>query len=987
MKSFQHLLNESESAKITSDYTRFLIEKQYALTKETVRILLEEDGDDEDGTEGVPFSRTYKGNKIYVNIDVGGRREIKVVDSVKDAKDLAANFDTVVALDSGGNEINLNEDINDVLAWLPNIPGLGSLSDIGRKKAQGAAIGATRTNKYTGQSTVQGIEDINNWLRSQGVFGPGQATRVTTTGDRNKQVEELKAKLDKYEMEVRSKGYKRAEDVPYTPEEETLIAKVTTRSKEPKAPSLPSEDIEQQQLSSLPKIQLKAYQDYLKTATEYQGKNLKDYYDANPDKFEMHEPYMENEIAARLMPFTVSDRRGSSMPKGLEQSVADSAAKVIETTPEMSVIAAAAVATPQVASAVSKRIVGAAVNPETVKSATKLGIESLFAAQGAKDVVSGTDVVQKGLGAAMVAPIAGAASRAVASSQIGNMNVLMPREYLNSANYINQILRAGQRRAANWAEMRPMISREVRAGQKEGKIGEWSGVDTTPERAPTKGQSAAKGREALEVEKEAVPELLARAWEGEKFSPEDIRRIASERTTETLRSDEPAAVRERQRAKIEFPSIEDVLNPKNKPLQIPLLPAELGNKPSEGKETADFIDKLKERGKAAGLIAAVTASTIPEPALASMLKPEVPAAKVAEVSPMADVRTVERLTTAQEKPSGILRDAQTKAEAPKPTSKDVESFVRDTFRYQGPEAPKDAVSVTTGAVPASRPLEAPRSVPDVQAFVQDIFRHQGPERQKDVVSVTTGAVPASRPVQPPRSVPDIEAFVRDTFRHQGPEAPKDAVRVTTGAVPASRPLEAPRSVPDIEAFVRDTFRHQGMEAPSQQRAPESLSNRPIQADSRVTGEQTKDTQGERSQTERAPDESSKETQREREQEKKVDTESSEKKTETKAPDIISGAPVVAAPAITKIIDLITRRQFTGDTGKKGGGGEGNENLDKPKRERPNKGSGAGLPIPGAGEGGGGPAEIDNVTRQMGGPENWDLLLKQLYGKQAATLSK
>jgi hypothetical protein len=114
MKIFNQLLNEALSAQVNTDYTRFLVEKQYALTKETARILLEQDEDEDgDGAPDVPFTRTYKGNKIYVHLDVGGRREIQVVDSLDAAKNLARNYGTGIAYDNSGNELDLNEALED----------------------------------------------------------------------------------------------------------------------------------------------------------------------------------------------------------------------------------------------------------------------------------------------------------------------------------------------------------------------------------------------------------------------------------------------------------------------------------------------------------------------------------------------------------------------------------------------------------------------------------------------------------------------------------------------------------------------------------------------------------------------------------------------------------------------------------------------------------------------------------------------------------
>lgn len=107
MKTFNDLLNESEGVRLTNDYTKYLLEKQYALTKETAKILLEESDDDE-GPSGEPFKRVYKGNKIFVHLDVDGKRLIKVVDSKQEASMLAQKY-PAMAYSGDGELLRLNE--------------------------------------------------------------------------------------------------------------------------------------------------------------------------------------------------------------------------------------------------------------------------------------------------------------------------------------------------------------------------------------------------------------------------------------------------------------------------------------------------------------------------------------------------------------------------------------------------------------------------------------------------------------------------------------------------------------------------------------------------------------------------------------------------------------------------------------------------------------------------------------------------------------
>lgn len=116
MKTFTNLFNEADSVKITQDYTRYLLEKQYALSKKTMNILLEED-EDEDGNgeddQPLPFNRRYSGNKVYVHVDVDGRRDIRVVDGIDAAKLISKQYPSVIAYDNGGNVLNLREKLED----------------------------------------------------------------------------------------------------------------------------------------------------------------------------------------------------------------------------------------------------------------------------------------------------------------------------------------------------------------------------------------------------------------------------------------------------------------------------------------------------------------------------------------------------------------------------------------------------------------------------------------------------------------------------------------------------------------------------------------------------------------------------------------------------------------------------------------------------------------------------------------------------------
>ena len=108
MKDYNTLVNQADGARLTTDYTRYLVETQHYITQKTASILLGEETEDDDNS--VPFVSKYKPNKIFVQVQKeNGGFSIEVVDSPEEAKILASRVPGAKAYTYKGDEINLTE--------------------------------------------------------------------------------------------------------------------------------------------------------------------------------------------------------------------------------------------------------------------------------------------------------------------------------------------------------------------------------------------------------------------------------------------------------------------------------------------------------------------------------------------------------------------------------------------------------------------------------------------------------------------------------------------------------------------------------------------------------------------------------------------------------------------------------------------------------------------------------------------------------------
>ena len=116
MKTFNEIINESIGKKVTEDYNTFLLEKQYFITKKTMMILTEQDedtGDPEDDERAGTHFHPHLGSKYFVHLDVDGKREIRVVNTPKEAAMIAQKHPGTVAYNFKGDQLNLNSSMQE----------------------------------------------------------------------------------------------------------------------------------------------------------------------------------------------------------------------------------------------------------------------------------------------------------------------------------------------------------------------------------------------------------------------------------------------------------------------------------------------------------------------------------------------------------------------------------------------------------------------------------------------------------------------------------------------------------------------------------------------------------------------------------------------------------------------------------------------------------------------------------------------------------
>ena len=405
MKTFNEIINESIGKKVTEDYNTFLLEKQYFITKKTMMILTEQDedtGDPEDDERAGTHFHPHLGSKYFVHLDVDGKREIRVVNTPKEAAMIAQKHPGTVAYNFKGDQLNLNSSMQEAYLneddrskrgmesnqddsdWTDYInpwnliPGsIDSLSSAWEKKDKGAAVRATATDFAQDR---RGLEMINNFLMPN----PSK-----TVDERDEEVKNRNDRLAKYEQDTWKLGWKTANDIPVP-------------DTNPDAPSLPGDEKQKRE-------ELKHFKQFNSIVSKYQGKELQNYYDLNPEEFDKHEKFMDSHTAASLMPISVSNSRGSALPRDLSNTVTDSLAKTVASTPEMAATGIGLAAAPVVAGGLAASTGLAA--PEVASSVIGHIITKGLAAKGAADIgrmssgEESPDIVKSALAGSMVAPV------------------------------------------------------------------------------------------------------------------------------------------------------------------------------------------------------------------------------------------------------------------------------------------------------------------------------------------------------------------------------------------------------------------------------------------------------------------------------------------------------------------------------------------------------------------------------------------------------
>ena len=582
MKNFNQLVNESSGLKLTRDYSRFLLEQQAFVAQKTCAILFGEDYDGSDDTSNdAPFTSPHLGGQFYAHINVDGRRDVRVFNSAQEAALAIQKYPGSVIYNSKGDEVDPNQvkmaesvqrfnifedDASDytkseLKKRAPEEEGgiWDSIANAWRAKDKGAAIAMANNNSFIARN----LQNVQNALTGIGAFGADR-TPEQTMQERDAEVKKLRDKLDAYEMEQRGKGFRKVEEIPLSDEETKDVQTFIKQRKDQQdgvGPMLPGVA---ERVVGLPREQLKAYKDFYKTATAYQGKALQDYYDQNPDKYSEHEPYMDTKTAVALKPISRSEDEGSSMPGRLKGTSFDSAAKVVAGLPETAAMMAAGIVAPELVGGLvsgAGRVVPAIARVSSgaaAKAATAQAINTAVGLAGVDKFANAKNVVQAGEALVMMAPVAGQIIR-------------LTSPYKNAIDAQNAKYRAELARTIggqqSGREMESIITREIQAGAKSttkggkvrsaDRIAAWdkSKPDLTPEKNttpewPIPEQELAGGnrREVLgQIKNDEISRLTqplidrAQAYpKYERFAPLDLFGMARERTLGRINSENPS---------------------------------------------------------------------------------------------------------------------------------------------------------------------------------------------------------------------------------------------------------------------------------------------------------------------------------------------------------------------------------------------------------------------------------------------------------------
>jgi len=813
MKNFNQLVNESSGLKLTRDYSRFLLEQQAFVAKKTCAILFGEETDydgSDDKSNDPPFTSHLSG-QFYVHINLDGRRKIKTANTAQEAALLTKDYPGSVIYNFKGDEVDPNQvkmtesverfNIFEDEAYdytkseskkrAPEDESgiLNSIANAWRSKEKGAAVAMANNNSFIARN----LQNLQNALTGIGAFGADR-TPEQTMQERDDEVKKLRDKLDAYEMEQRGKGFRNVEDIPLSDEETKDVQTFIKQRQEQQdrvGPMMPGVT---ERVVGLPREQLKAYKDFYKTATAYQGKALQDYYDQNPDKYSAHEPYMDTKTAVALKPISRSEDEGSSMPGRLKGTSFDSAAKVVAGLPETAAMLAAGIVAPELVGGLvggAGRIVPAIARVSSgaaAKAATAQAINTAVGLAGVDKLANAKDVVQGAEGAVMAAAIGDPLFKSTSPNPAAHKNAIDLWNAKLKAERTSTL--AGQKGAY---ETSAMIRREVPTGAKEGakrtgprgeypKVAEtpptteWPGVNTNPRTIETGGKAS---ETAGQVANEEIPLLLrnleTRAWRDyETFDPAVVRQAARDRVAGRLGSGQP-----------EVPGTRPSVPSENPPAAretVPLRLTDTGtykerekernkaeNKEKERIETemrkgrvnpeqtssrpsfADTVDALKGTVQKAGT--ELVNWMKPKPGTSVQRRSLTPSSELALYPKRTASEVLADTKYATEKPLGVLRQA----------AKDISTGVKET-----------GIGKTTAQVAAVATQAAPAVMPDlatppaIRAAAPDVWK---PSSNMDLMT-------SPEPIKAPRATANPEPI---SVTPQG-----EVIRVTPEPKPVDR---------------------------------------------------------------------------------------------------------------------------------------------------------------------------------------------------------
>ena len=484
MKHFNDLTNKALETKLISDYTRLSEGRQLFIFEKTCEIL------NEDGAEMRARQREMRAKP---------REPEQFSQPVRPEPEQESLFGKAV----------------------------GTLSDLIREIPRAAARGAV--------ATAPDFEWVEKQMRSFGMFGPGQEKMGQTTREREEKVTQTTADIEKYQKELESKGIKGWEGIE-VPSAEIEALQQYQAAEGPTRPGVPNIPTLQR------KAQLKAYQEFKERTTGKTEAELKKMYGDDPSKFASDEQFMTNKMAVEMMPLTTIETRGSGIPRGIASGSAETLKNVGENLPTIAAIGAAAAAAPAAAAGVARLTTpllpaAARVAPSTASELTRQALTTTFAGMGLKDIATATDPVQLGLGAAMAAPGAKTVARGVEA--VSGAPATYPVGRIRQFNReLARVTRGQEEFIARAKSQESMAQRELKGGSVEGKK-----AAEQPEWSTDTGE---RGRLGQQEWKAMNSELLRRIWgKGEIFSPEVLRQAARQATKERIEAETPEVPSER----------------------------------------------------------------------------------------------------------------------------------------------------------------------------------------------------------------------------------------------------------------------------------------------------------------------------------------------------------------------------------------------------------------------------------------------------------